>query len=131
MVRLYNETLAEKAQWDYAAKHACRRVCGACCGVSCETGVISAVTLVWLIVFTPRCVNRLLWYGTRLAFKALKDETTARLFVNFMRFFMRWLSLVVFGAVMGVAGRAILGIIVHMSATTWCVCSVVCMGKVG
>lgn len=113
MLVMYRECEIERRQWDYAARRACRHFCTGCNSVVCDTGVGTVVTLVWVLVFLPRGVVRGIGRLVSFVFSVLESERVAWVWVGALRFMMRWLSLVVMGAVLGVFAQALLVVLLH------------------
>ena len=114
MIQLYNESQAERQQWNYQAKCACRQVYSGCCHTTCEIGVGAVASLVWILVFVPRGTFRALSISLSRLSKTQIGEHLALVTVGFLRFFMRWLSLVVLGGLIGVFAQALFCCIVMM-----------------
>ena len=107
MVRWYNESQAERKLWKYHAKQACRHVYGGCCQTSCDIGVGTAASLVWVLVFVPRGIVRAMSISAHKLANTRFGEHLAIATVAFLRFFFRWLGLVVMGAVLGAFAQAL------------------------
>ena len=108
MMQWYNESQAERRQWNYQAKRACRQVYGGCCQTTCEVGVGTAASLVWILVFVPRGALRAVSVALSKLSRTRIGERIALAMVGFLRFFVRWLGLVVMGAVLGAFAQALL-----------------------
>ena len=122
MVVWYDEGMVERAQWDYQARQVCTFVCHGCCRASCEVGVGTIVSLVWVIVFVPRGLTKLLVRTLKQLGELLLTERLVPVWVGVLQFSMRWLSLVVMGGVIGVLAQSVVCITVHSVITMigWC-----------
>ena len=113
MVVMYREGELERQRWDYAARRVCRRFCVGCNCVACDTGVGTVVTLVWVLVFLPRGLVKAMGRLVSFLFSVLESERVAYVWIGVLRFTLRWLSLVVTGAFVGVFVQALLAVVIQ------------------
>lgn len=114
MLFFFHECNVERAQWDYNVRQSCRNFKRCCRGAVCDAGIGLGVTIVWVVVFLPRGVSRASSNALRWFVGVLEMEQVAFLWVGALRFLMRWLSLVVLGAVGGVFVQAFLVVLLHV-----------------